>query len=267
VKLFLIADMEGVNTVVDHARQATPGGPLYEECRSVLVEEVNAVARAAEEQGVEKVVAYDTHFYGLNLPPHRLHPRVWPILGKPVDNQMDSSYGGLVLLGFHAMADTPASLLPHTYNLDIKAMHLNGTKVGEIGMEAALAAQAGVPVILVTADSKGVEEARRLMPGVETVTTKHAIDGHSAMCVPAAQSIKDIHAAAGRAIERLRAGKASAGPQFSKSFSLRVQVSRELAIPPDSLPRSCAIRDACTIEFAGDSLKEIWLDCRRTMGI
>ena len=267
MKLFMITDMEGVSALVDHTQQADPSGRLYEECRSILIEEVNAVARAAEERNVERVVVYDTHFFGLNLLPQRLHPRVWPILGKPVDNQMDSSYSGLILLGFHAMADTPAGLLPHTFNPDIKAMYLNGTKVGEIGMEAALAAQESVPVIMVTADHKGIEEAQQLLPGVETVTTKYAIDDHSALCLPVAESIRRIRDTASKAIERLRAGNAFFELRFSRPFSLLIYLSQKLVLPPNAIPRTCKIQDDCTIEFAGDSLKEIWLDCRRTMRI
>lgn len=267
MKLFVIADMEGISDLVDHERQANPAGCLYEECRNILADEINAVAGAAEEQGVERVVVYDTHFYGLNLMPRRLHRIVWPILGKPINNQLDSSYAGLILLGLHSMAGTPGSLLPHTYNLDISAMSLNGMAVGEIGMEAALAAQLGVPVIMVSGDDKGVDEARQCLPRVETATTKYAVAGQSARCVPLAESIRSIHDTASKAITRLRDRDAFSELRFSKPFSLLVRLSKNMAASSETPPATCRIRDERTIEFTGDSLHEMWLDCRRMMKI
>ena len=43
---------------------------------------------------------------------------------------------------------------------------LNGVSVGESWMEAAIAGDCGVPVLLVTGDSAGVAEAESLLPGV-----------------------------------------------------------------------------------------------------
>ena len=67
-------------------------------------------------------------------------------------------------------------MLPHTYELDIKDLRLGGVSVGEIGMEAAVAGDMGVPVLLVAGDSAGMAEAQSLLPGVEVVVVKEAIE-------------------------------------------------------------------------------------------
>jgi D-amino peptidase len=68
---------------------------------------------------------------------------------------------------------------------------LNGVQVPEAGLNAAIAGHFGVPVALISGDDVAVEEARRLIGGVEAVAVKRAISFHSAstMTPPAAQAL------------------------------------------------------------------------------
>jgi D-amino peptidase len=62
-------------------------------------------------------------------------------------------------------------------------MWLNGEKIGEIGMEFALAGYFGVPVVLVTGDEAACREAKTYVPEVEVAAVKQGITRGSAICL------------------------------------------------------------------------------------
>lgn len=54
-------------------------------------------------------------------------------------------------------------------------MRCEGRSLGEIGLNAALAAHSGVPVVLVSGDDSVAAEAAAVAPGVHTVVVKRAL--------------------------------------------------------------------------------------------
>ena len=60
-------------------------------------------------------------------------------------------------------------------------------------MEAAVAGDCSVPVVMVTGDSAGVAEAEMLLPGVRGVVVKEALGDASALCFPVEATRKLIH--------------------------------------------------------------------------
>ncbi|HEX2949227.1 MAG TPA: M55 family metallopeptidase, partial [Armatimonadota bacterium] len=87
-------------------------------------------------------------------------------------------------------------LLHHSYELDIRDLRLNGVSVGEIGMEAAIAGDFGVPLLLVTADSAGCAETEAILPGVKTVAVKTSLGETGGQCYPLAVTAQWIREAA-----------------------------------------------------------------------
>ena len=109
---------------------------------------------------------------------------------------LDASFDGLVLLGLHARAGTPNACLAHTYEHETLEIRINGSVVGEIGVEAALAGEFGVPVVLMIGDSAGAAEAEALLPGVRTAVVKESLTFTSASLLSPAATRKLITAAA-----------------------------------------------------------------------
>jgi D-amino peptidase len=69
-----------------------------------------------------------------------------------------------------------ASPLSHTYNpRAIAEVRLNGTVVGESGLNALVALGHGVPIVLVTGDDVTAAEASAVCPGIETAVVKTAV--------------------------------------------------------------------------------------------
>ena len=197
MKIMIRSDIEGVTgvTTYEQAENSAFG-------RDMLMNDLNACIEGLLSEGPQEIVIYDEHTDGRNIDLSRLTHDVRVICGKPPYRPdwgaIDSSYDALLMVGFHAKSGVPGALLPHSYsrkNLDIR---INGISVGEIGMEAAIAGDFGVPLLLVTGDSAGMEEAARLLPGVVTVAVKNAMGEFAAECLtPRASAALIREAAAG----------------------------------------------------------------------
>ncbi len=203
-KYMVRCDIEGVSGVVSY-EQAEPGKPEYEFGRKMFMSDLMAAVTGLNDGGAEKIVIYDEHFHGRNIDLEELPVNASAICGKPPYTDdwaggLDGSYAGLVLLGFHSKRGTPGALLNHSYEPDIKDIRLNGFSVGEIGIEAAIAGDYGVPLLLVTADSEGAAEAGKLIPGVRTVAVKISLNETGAICYPLELTSKMIYEAARKTV-------------------------------------------------------------------
>ncbi len=196
------SDMEGLYGVVSWS-EVIPGTVTYEGARQWLHEEVDALARGLSVGGESYLEVYDEHYYGLNLNPGLLPKGVGVIRGKPPyradwPGGLDASFSGLILQGYHAMTGTAGGILSHTYEPDIAAIHINEKLVGEIGVEAAIAGEAGVPFVLYIGDRHGAEEARALVPGVETVIVKEGMGMQRGLCRNGKEVREEIESVARR---------------------------------------------------------------------
>ena len=203
-KFHIRSDMEGVSGVVAMS-QVTPGSPDYAEARSWYMAELLALIEGLLEGGSSEVTVYDEHWFGRNVDVARIPRGVRVICGKPPYQSkwaggLDASHAGLILHGLHSMKGSGHTLC-HTYEPDFNSIHLNGKPVGEIGLEAGVAGDFGVPLVLVIADSAGVAEARKLAPGVIGVATKISRGCTGAECLSLADTTAAIREAAARVAE------------------------------------------------------------------
>ncbi|HBE03054.1 MAG TPA: hypothetical protein DC049_11365 [Spirochaetia bacterium] len=83
---------------------------------------------------------------------------------------------GLILLGYHAMAGTPEAVLEHTMDSrHWQNFWINGEKAGEVAIDAAIAGNYRVPVIMVSGDDKVCAEACKLIKNIITVEVKKGL--------------------------------------------------------------------------------------------
>jgi len=194
-------DMEGVSGVVSMA-QVTPHSPEYAQARAWFMEELLALIDGLTKGGATNVSVYDEHWFGRNVDLARIPRGVRVLCGKPPYRAewaggLDSSHAGLILHGLHSMEGT-GHVLCHTYEPDFRSISIDGIRVGEIGVEAAVAGDWGVPLVLVIADSAGAAEAEALVPGVATVVTKISRSAFGAECFSLADTLAAIRDAAAR---------------------------------------------------------------------
>ena len=88
MKIFILADAEGISGVVSMELQSKPGSIGYAEMRSLLMSDLNAaiegaLSAAAQSAGAKEIVVYDMHYYGLNIIIEEIHPEATVVLGKP----------------------------------------------------------------------------------------------------------------------------------------------------------------------------------------
>ncbi|HIF38940.1 MAG TPA: hypothetical protein EYQ69_07000 [Gemmatimonadetes bacterium] len=176
-KIFISVDMEGIGGV-GSPLMASSGGKDYGTAREYMTQEINTVVSTIFERIPNaKILVNDSHGDHQNVLHGQLHPKVNYIQGriKPLGmvQGLDSSFDGVIFIGYHAKAGDPDGFLAHTGSGAVKGLWLNDVEVGEGGMNAALAGSLGVPVILAAGDSAATAELGQLL-GSETVTTKTA---------------------------------------------------------------------------------------------
>ena len=194
-KYMIRCDIEGVTGVTTYEQaENTEFG------RRMLTSDLSAAIEGLLSGGGGEIVIYDEHTDGRNVTLESLAESVSVICGKPPYRPdwggIDSSFSAMLMVGFHARSGVPGALLPHSYSRKNLNIRINGTAVGEIGMEAAIAGDFGVPLWLVTGDSAGMAEAGQIVPNVKTVTVKDAMGEFAARCLPPKLTSRLIYEAA-----------------------------------------------------------------------
>ena len=258
-KFMIRCDIEGVSGVVSY-EQVEPGKPEYAFGQRMFMADLLALVEGLKAGGADEVAIYDEHYYGRNIDIDRLPPYATAICGKPPYRPdwaggLDGSFAGLALLGFHSKADTPGGLLPHSYELDIADLRLNGLSVGEIGMEAAIAGDYGVPTVLVAGDSAGVAEAQALIPGLAGIVVKEAQSEAGALCYPGPVTAQRIREAAAQAV---RGGGAVRPLRIASPVQLEVVLrdGRYLQAMRRLFPAEMA--DDRTLRVEGANVTAVW---------
>ena len=202
LKVYLFVDMEGISGIT--SSEQTVGAQREEGCR-LMAEDINACVEGCFAAGATEVVVKDGHWKGVNVDPKKIDPRARLIQGATPDVRFIELEGceALILLGYHARALTPGALLAHSFSsATIQGMWLNGREVGEIGLDAAMAAEHQVPVVLVSGCDKVAAEAREWIPGVVTCETKKSTGPQSAACLPLEEARRLIREKAEEAVRR-----------------------------------------------------------------
>ena len=190
-----MTDIEGVTSVTTFAQaENTQFG------RDMLMHDLRAVLEGIKNAGGEAVV-YDMHTDGRNIDIEQISFPV--VMGKPILGDLwrgvgGEGFDGLFMVGLHTMQHTGA-LLEHSYLREYDAIYLNGLLVGEIGMEAALAGEQGVPLKFVSGDDMGCSEGAALVDGLVTCAVKKSLTPDTAVCLAPSKTEKMLKDAAERA--------------------------------------------------------------------
>lgn len=150
--------------------------------------EVNAAIAGALGAGARGVVVNDAHSNMRNLAGHDIDPRAQVITGrvKPLYMLEGVAAPGplqALFIGYHGAIGDRDAVMGHTYSPRvIFECRLAGITVGELTINAALAAHYGVPVALVSGDATTLAEAERNIPWALRVQTKASIGYYAAEC-------------------------------------------------------------------------------------
>lgn len=262
MKIYIFCDLEGISGISGKAFVAASENhpELIATGKKFMAGDINACIAGCLRAGVDQITVRDGHGAGLNLTLDQIDPPATLISGATPGVRFGSLAGSdaMILLGYHAMAGTQQAVLEHTYSsATIQNVWLNGRKVGEIGIDAAIAAEHNVPVIMVSGDDKTSAEAEEWLPGVVTCTVKKGFSLNGAELFPLPLARQLIAEKTVEAINKLRGGNI---PRLAIDYpaTYRVELVERGQLPLWPRPHMRLI-DGHTYEVSGDSIETLLL--------
>ncbi|MDH4058871.1 MAG: M55 family metallopeptidase [Cyclobacteriaceae bacterium] len=257
VKIFISVDMEGIGGIGTSA-MVSSSGKDYATGRKLMTDEVNAVVEAIFQAGPAEVLVNDSHGDMQNLLHTELDPRVEYIQSniKPLGmvQGLDASFNGIIFLGYHAMAGTENGFLAHTGSGTVKGLWINGTEVGEGGLNALFAGSVGVPVIMASGDKTFADEIVKVVP-TRTVITKEAIGSSAAKLLHPDVVKKELNAQTTAALKDLKNAKPLAVKQpITFDIKLESTTRADVAMGIPGMKRV----DGYTISYTAKNMDEAY---------
>jgi len=206
IKIYVNTDLEGISGVFKFDQTREKDTPLNIQACEYFMGDLAAVIRGLKDGGATEIVVLDGHGSQAVIP-HLMEPGAKYITGKPRPGAgnlaaLDSSFAGMVMIGFHAMMGTPDGVLNHTQSSKTENRYwYNGLESGELAQNALIAGYYGVPVIMVSGDEATTREARKFFgEEIITVATKKGLSREAAILYPFEETRKALYEGAKRAV-------------------------------------------------------------------
>ena len=237
MRVFISVDMEGISGL-EKIEECFLGMPAYDTGRQIMAGDVNAAVQGAIDGGAEDIVVADSHGYMCNIRPSDLHHKAKLKSGmkrvlcqfKGFSHRFDAAF----LIGQHSKAGTADGILSHTWIPAFKDVRVNGTSVGEYGLNAYLAGSFGVPVIMLSGDDKVIAQAKLIMGDIEYVQVKKSIGYFEGEHLPLKESHARIYEAAKRAVKAFSVKTPATQPNIVKA-TLPVTIEVDLSADTNEL--------------------------------
>ncbi|GLY66710.1 M55 family metallopeptidase [Amycolatopsis taiwanensis] len=215
MRILISADMEGA-TGVTWTDDVVPGTEQWQRFRRLFTTDVNATIAGLCQGGADDILVNEAHSSQRNLLLEDLDTRARMLTGrhKPLSMMqgIDSGVDGVVFVGYHAGAGAEG-VLAHTYlENQITGVWLDGVPASEGRLNAALAAEHGVPVLMVTGDDKTCQDAAGYAPDAKLVAVKECVSRYAAICLPPQRTAVALTEAAVAAMDRAGRGQPEPGP-------------------------------------------------------
>lgn len=207
LKIYISADMEGLAGAVTGEQLGT-GGFEYQRFREFMTAEVNAAIDAARAAGATEILVSDSHGNGQSLlieklPSDVMVVRSWPRPLGMMDG-IDETFDGAIFIGYHSSTSNRRGVRAHTMSsANVTELRLNGIAMSEAGLNAAIAGEFGVPIILVSGDDVAVAETQVIIGEVEGAVVKWARGFHSARTLTPEAAQEVIRTRVASAISRI----------------------------------------------------------------
>lgn len=206
-KFFISADIEGT-TGAGCWESGQKGSKEYEIQRRIMTEEVLAAIKGLRKSCSDcQIVIKDAHASGHNLIladfPENCHLILgWDESPMCMMQGLDSTYDGVLLVGYHSGAGTGQSPLAHTLNSKKYAnITLNGAVISEFVISYMTSMLFHVPVLFLSGDEGVCKEAKKYDKSIRTVAVQKGI-GDSIISLSPAESVKKIVETSTLAVDR-----------------------------------------------------------------
>lgn len=260
LKVYISADMEGIAGVAS-ADQLSPASFEYQRAREWMTAEVAAAIQGAKEAGATEFVVSDSHGNGESLLidklPIDVPVRIVRSFPRPLGMMegIDSSFAAVIFIGYHTSTSSLTGVRAHTISSALLTrITLNGAAQSEAGINAAIAAQFGVPVVMITGDDQIVAETKQRLGNLEGVAVKRAIGFHSAETMIPSVAAEQIHQRAKVAVQRRAEMKA-----YAMTRPVTLDVSMKSYRPVELLGYLPNVQriDSHTVRFVAKDMIEV----------
>lgn len=181
MKVFISADIEGVNNIVNW-NETELGQSEYAYFRKQMTTEVAKACEGAKKAGATEIIIKDAHDCARNLilsdlPEYvKLH-RGWEGCPCSMMAGLDESFDAVMFIGYHSPSRSDGNPLSHTMNTRIHHVKINGDIASEFYINALYASYLGVPVAFLSGDKLLTENVKKENQNIETVVTKEGRHG------------------------------------------------------------------------------------------
>ena len=255
MKIFIFTDIEGISGIYSRD-QVLPSGSRFGEGRDYMTADINACAEGCKRAGAELVTVRDGHGGSYSVRWDKLSEDVDEIIsGACGDDRFTDidGYDGIILLGYHAMAGTPAAVLEHSMSsATVQNYWINGQKAGELSIDAGIAGEHGVPIIMVSGDDKICAEASELVPWAKRAQVKTGLTSFGAKLMPPKKAHELIRDTAEQAVRDIKNMKTLV---HKSPVKFRVELMERIPLPNARSKPFMKIIDGRTYEIEADSVE------------
>ncbi len=262
MKTYISCDLDGVCGVVDRDQLFDSASADYRHACHLLTGEVNAAVEGALSAGATEVVINDGHYRMRNLVPDELHPRARSIAGrfKPgfMVEGLDSSFGVVLFVGYHAAVGVADGTLNHTYHA--LELRLNDMVCSEGTINAAVAGHYGVPIGLITGDVAAIDTLRaQVGPQLQGVAVKRGITRLAAHHLMGVQEARDaIQREAAAAVHSAIEGTAAPPLKLDTPVRMRLAFKETIYADASALIPGAERLDGRTLQWTCKDILEAY---------
>jgi D-amino peptidase len=261
VKAFISVDLEGMPYVVIPGQLALQGA-LHDEARKIATKVTLTVADELKKNGFERVVIADSHGPMVNLLIDDLPEYAEIVRGFPRPLSMVTGVEGCdaaVFLGYHAKFGTAKSTFDHTYSgATVNKLEINGVTSSEFLLNAYLAGEMKVPVIMVAGEAQLVkDDVKQHAPWIETVALKHSLSRLSARSPSMVVVEKELREAVRAAVSKLKRKQVQA---LVTRIPVKTRVTFITSLYADAAELVPTVKrlDALKVEYTSSNMTEAY---------
>jgi D-amino peptidase len=226
MRVLISADMEGASGVT-WPGDVDPGTEQWQRFRRMLTSDVNAAVAGLWAGGASDVLVNEAHDTMRNILLEDLDTRARMLTGRHkrlgMMEGIDRDVDAVAFVGYHAAAGRNG-VLAHTYmGNSLTGFWIDGELASEGLLNAMVAAEYGVPVILVTGDDQTCVDAKAYAPDARVVAVKECVSRYAAICSPPAVTAAWIREAAAEAMQL--AGRHTEQPTREHRFEVEFDAS------------------------------------------
>ncbi|MEM1563856.1 MAG: M55 family metallopeptidase [Candidatus Bathyarchaeia archaeon] len=262
MKAFISVDLEGMPYIVAPSHLGLKG-TLYKEARKIATKVTFIVADELHKNGFEEIVVADSHGPMVNLHVEDLPEYVEIVRGFPRPLSMVAGVEGCdaaVFIGYHAKFGTAKSSFDHTYSGgSIRKVEVNNVEVSEFLLNAYVAGELSVPVIMVAGEAQLIkDDVKKFAPWAEAVSLKDSLSRVSAKSPSMTKIEKELREAAKRAALNFERGSAGKLLTAKKPINMRITFqASHFADVAELLPTAKRV-DGLTIEYTAKNMIEAY---------